>query len=723
MRRVALLGLLAAALGAVEVVLAAPLSTIVPGWTRGADAVVRAVVDVPVDAPADLGVGAFVRDRHGRWFQRAIGALAPGRHRIAVPVGPGDPLLAEPGGARWSASEAALCDRGGLFFWSASGSRARVGVTYLQPQTAAAPRPTPPRLLDVAPQAAPAATGARWSVAFTPSPWPADPLRSEDFRADLVVVEPDGAVLRLPAFEDQPMRGSDRGDREEVVPAGPAQFAARFRPRLAGLHRLRLEARWAGGATVTAPLPPVTAVGPTWDGYVRVDPGDPRFLSAGGRFVWPLGPNLRSIWDLRSHERLGTVQTVDRGSLSYRAYLERLAAAGGDAVEIWLSGWNLGLEWTATWAPFPGIGRVNHANAWRLDRVLDDCERLGIRVNLVLNNHGQGSERVDHEWELNPWNAANGGPLRYPGELFTDPRALAGQDRLRRYLAGRYGESPALLGWKLWSEVNLTEGERGDVRTWHQQAAARWREVDQGRHPVTTHWSGDWRNADPVICALDDIGYICIDAYHAPASDGGWLLADLLQEGLHSQPRGLARFAKPVLVTEFGGNWDAAPPPQLDAEHRSGPWAALVNGYAGSPMLWWFEWVDQQDRWSAYTGLARFLRGEDLRGSRAAAQVLRTSAGHAVWSACWSRPGRRLGYLLDRAWGASGDDARAWTAVTVEHGAQVPPGPVEVEWWDPDRGEVVERRAWEHPGGALTVTAPSFQRHLAFKLWRPGTGP
>ena len=723
LRRILLALLLVAAspfaAGAVEVTLAPPLSTIVPGWTRGPDAVVRALVEVPADAPADLGVGVFVRDRHGRWFQRAIGPLAPGRHRLAVPVGAGDALLAEPGGERWSASEAEQCERGGLFFWSASGSRARLGVTFVPPATTTPPRVVPARLLDLRPSTQPATTGARWSVAFSPSPWPANPQRSEDFRADLVVVQPDGAELRLPAYQDQPMRGWDRGDREAVVAAGAAHFQARFRPHQPGTHRLRLEARWAAGAVVGADLPPVVVSGPAWDGYVRVDRADPRFFSAGGHFVWPLGPNLRSVWDARSHERLGTTPTVDRGSLSYRAYLERLAAAGGDAVEIWLAGWNLGLEWTAAWAPFPGLGRVNHANAWRLERVLDDCERLGIRVNLVLNNHGQGSEKTDHEWELNPWNAVNGGPLTRPGQLFSDPRALAGQERLRRYFAGRYGDSPAILGWKLWSEVNLTAGTREDMRTWHAQAAARWREVDQGRHPVTTHWSGDWRNADAAICAQDGLGYICIDAYHAPVGDRGWLLADLLHEGLHSQPRGLARFAKPVLVTEFGGNWDAAPPAQLDAEHRSGPWAALVSGYGGAPMLWWFEWIDQGDRWTAYTGPARFLRGEDLRGARAASQVLPTSAGHGVWAACWSRPGRRLGYLMDRAWGGTGDDARTWTGVAVEHGAEVPPGPVAVEWWDPDRGEVVQRQTWEHAGGALTATAPPFQRHLAFKLWRP----
>jgi hypothetical protein len=40
----------------------------------------------------------------------------------------------------------------------------------------------------------------------------------------------------------------------------------------------------------------------------------------------------------------------------------------------------------------------------------------------------------------------------------------------------------------------------------------------------------------------------------------------------------------------------------------------MVSGCSGSPMLWWFEWVDQRDQWSPYTAIARFAAGEDLRG-------------------------------------------------------------------------------------------------------------
>ncbi len=135
-------------------------------------------------------------------------------------------------------------------------------------------------------------------------------------------------------------------------------------------------------------------------------------------------------------------------------------------------------------------------------------------------------------------------------------------------------------------------------------------------------------------------------------------------------------------------------------------------------MLWWFEWIDQTGRWGAYQPVANFLVDEDLRGADAKAIALTTSAPNGLWAGCWSRSGRRLGYILDDEWGATGNSNREWRNITIEHGAAVPGGPISISWWDPDRGIEVQRIDWEHQGGPLAVTVPPFRHHVAFKLWR-----
>lgn len=730
--RFAILLLWSAVLVPAEVVLRSPLVAVVPaaGAVPAGDRVVLAVLRVPEGAPADLGAGAWLADRHGRWWQRTLGqSLRPGRQRLRLEFRADQPVAGEHAGA-WSPAASAECVRGGLMLWSASASRVAVTVESLVIQALDPPPPAGYRLADLIPDP-PGRCGERWQLAFRPDPYPSDPYDPETFRCDLVVIGPDGDEIRLPAFHHQPLRLEEGGDRELALPAGRAGFLVRFRPRLPGVHRLRLEARWRSGVRVEAGLPPLTVSGQAWDGYLRTDADDPRFLSAGGAFVWPNGPNLRSVSDVRGRERMGSRPTPERGSLAYRSYLDRLAAAGGTGAEVWMSGWNLALEWRGDWPGYHGAGRYNQANAARLDALLDRAWERGIRIALVLNNHGQASEEVDREWQDNPWNRIRGGPLAKPVELFTDPRALAGQERLRRYLVGRYAEHPALLCWKLWTEIDLTDAGRrlGNDETilkgWHEQAVARWRALDPYRHPLATHWANDYQQAQLYrgICALPGLDLLTVDAYHQDGVRGGRLLAQLLYAST-ARRGGLHQYGKPVLVTEYGGWWDGCPPAQMEAEHASAAFCALVSGHAGGPMLWWSEWLDQGDRYQPYRALAGFLVGEDLRsrpGSPASsAQLEVRREGTVVWGRAWVRPGRLLGYLCDERWHAEGRPGEA-VAATVQVAATAAAGSLQVEWWDADLGRRLTEERLDHPGGALSLRTPAFRSHLAFKLMRRET--
>jgi hypothetical protein len=41
-----------------------------------------------------------------------------------------------------------------------------------------------------------------------------------------------------------------------------------------------------------------------------------------------------------------------------------------------------------------------------------------------------------------------------------------------------------------------------------------------------------------------------------------------------------------------------------------------------------------------------------------------------------------------------------------------------VAWWDADSGRELSRQTLTHAGGTLIVAAPTWRRHLAFKLSR-----
>jgi hypothetical protein len=710
-----------------QVELIAPLTTVVElssavsGGRR-----LNVDLDVPADAPRDLGIGVYVEDRDGTWYQRAApGVLLPGRRSVSFDLGGQDGVAAEPSRSLWTPEAATVSDRTGIYFWSAADSRATIGIVAMSlvplPAIGAAQRLADLHLPGMAADGRiHARLGERWQLELRPDPWPANPYDPDVFRLDALITTPDGRVLRIPAFCDQPMRGSDRGDREDVVAGGPPRFAVRFRPAQTGLHRLRLVASWAGGVERTIVLPDVLAEGGAAVDYVRVDPEDPRFFRVGESMWWPVGLNLHSTYDKRSQEANGTKLTPPRGSLVYSAMFDRLAAAGGNAAEIWMSSWNLALEWRADWPGYQGLSRYAQGNAWRLDRVLDHAWSRGIRINLVINNHGQASPNNDREWKDNPYNVRIGGPLAEAIELFEHPIALAGQERLRRYIIARFADHPAILGWKLWSEVDLTAARGELVPRWHEQAAERWHELDVYEHPVTTHWAGDFRRVNPAVADLPGIDYLCIDAYRRPGPAGTWrLLADILADSTQYPNRGLSRYRKPCLVTEFGAGSGASPESCRAVDHRTGAWAAFVTGHAGAPMLWWWEWVDQGERWQPYGAIQRFIVGEDLRGREA--RCVELAAGWPsgdLWARAWVRPGRLLAYIQDPAWGSMGGEPEHIESAWLEISPQSSAGRMQVEWWDCDRGERISVQDVVHPGGQLRLACPAFAGHLACKLQR-----
>ncbi len=712
-------------LGAAEIQLAAPLTTVVrvEGPVPAGEKEVCAELTVPLDAPADLGVGAFIADAQGRWFQQQLpGHLTAGTHQIRIAFRATD--LASGQTDAWSASQGETTRRAGLYFWSTSASRAVVLVDNLRAAALAAHGSNQPALAELE-ATANATTGERWELHCRPQPFPRNPYAPEEYALDLVVTTPSGVEQRIPGFAEQPMRSQDRGDSEAVIPVGRERFTVRFRPREPGVHHLRLEQR-RGSGTTTSELPPLAVGGTRWDGYVRVDKGDPRFFSLDHQPFYPIGPNLRAVTDIRCTERLGTTPTPDRGTLAYRDVLARLAPTGATAAEIWMSSWNLALEWRGDWPEFRGLGRYSQERAWRFDRILDYALAAGIRFDVVINNHGQASEEVDREWQNSPYNTDNGGILASAGELFTDSRALARQDALRRYIAARYADHPAIMAWKLWSEQDLTvPGRRRDeqlLAAWHEQATARWKQLDTYGHPLTTHWSGSYHSVFPLVAALPGLDLLTIDAYHDTFSGGqGQLLAHLLQAST-GRRGSLARFNKPVLVTEYGGQWSACPEPQLLAEHASSGFIAVVCGHAGAPMMWWFEWIDQGARFQPYHALSAFLAGEDLRSPQAQSLDFTASdnaaPSAALWCRAWAKPGRLLGYLMEETWQAVGSDTPERRATRLSVGDQIAAGTMAIAWWDADRGVELERRDLIHPGGALTIEVPPWRHHLAFKLWR-----
>jgi hypothetical protein len=568
---------------------------------------------------------------------------------------------------------------------------------------------------------------------------------------DAHITPPDaGQPIIVPAFFNHDFIREDAQPADRFIPVGSGRFCVRFTPRYSGTYRVQLFARYRGldsspGEMQSCESPEFTfRVTPnTTRGFVRISRKDRRcFEFENGDFFFPIGHNFRSPYDLRDWKRIHRKKDPDapppedRGLDIYEEYLPRMAQAGENALEVWMCSWWLGLEWTPAWKNYHGLGRYNLENAWKLDRLIELCREHGVRIHLVIDNHGKASThpQVDHEWELSPYNVENGGFLERPHELFTSEKAKRHYRNKLRYIAARWGFSTTIYGIELWSELDLIGKKQGrhrnvyaspEIRSWHVEMARYLRSQDHGRHPITTHYSGDFTVIDRRMVNLPEIDYIVCDAYH---NKNRSLVSLLLQTD-----RFAAAYHKPYMITEFGGSPYAADWMELEAELHAGLWTSWMSRAAGSALFWWFEHIDRAELYPHFRAFANYVEGEDKR--RAADEPRLTS-----WPVSVSAQSGNAEERLQALSLADGEIFYLW----VYHPASMTrmPDPekrqsfvdtiltvnkmkakrYEVEIWDTWTGKILDRSEVNPKLDILHLSLPEFRTDIAVKIRRISNG-
>ena len=270
----------------------------------------------------------------------------------------------------------------------------------------------------------------------------------------------------------------------------------------------------------------------------------------------------------------------------------------------------------------PGEIDAGMLQSW--DAILDAAEKHGLAVLPVLGvwadwNDGSNKEPW-HTWDKNPYNVARGGPARRPGELFEDtPCRKLWLKRLDAFVR-RWAHRPAIVGWEMFSELDLVTGAtEARAIEFTERAAAVIRAADPWKRPLTASQAGigEW----PKLLQSRALNFIEIHPY-ADGAFGG-RLDDLI---LSTVPARLTKYGKPVLIGESGLN--SGPPrgtlevaPRADIGIRHAIWAAVVSGAMNGRALWWQDGYDQFEKadlcrhyHEAATTAAAFVREVDFTG-------------------------------------------------------------------------------------------------------------
>lgn len=531
---------------------------------------------------------------------------------------------------------------------------------------------------------------------------------------------PDGRTVEVDGYPSAEYYRTVDVSGETLVPQGALHWKVRYAPTVPGRYRYSLRVRDRWGEATWGPAS-FEALPPRKPGFVRVSRRDPRHFEHDDGSPWfPIGHNIRSPYDERANWRFPWRQRWPEGSAAYARYFRAMAKHGENFTEIWMAPWSLGLEWTPLYPGYHGIGWYNLRNAWELDRVLEEAEGSGIYLNLVIHNHGKFGLLNDKEWADNPFNVEKGGYLRRPDDYFTDVRAMESFRNLMRYIIARWGYSPHIMAWQLWSELDLTGSEyhsyrRPEVVEWHRVMGRAIKQMDPYDHLVTTHVCGDYTHQHPPILELPEIDAAAVDAYHG--SPNPLHILRLMKETAQFN----ARFGKPVLITEFGGSAFGQGLKHLRETLHAGLWGSVVIPLAGAPMLWWWQIVEEENFYSAFPPLRAFLQGEDRRDPTlqcrpveivAEAAPLYPVAGDALRNDRYA-----LGWIYTPEHFTQ-DDPLPPPAVSnlVLCLRGVTNGDFRIEFWDTRRGKPVHLCRVASDQETLACEIPPFVRDLAFKV-------
>jgi len=562
--------------------------------------------------------------------------------------------------------------------------------------------------------------GERLEISFRLEDDYRDPFRAESVAVVAEVSTPSGATETVRGFYYEGfLYHPETPEITRVLsPYGAPSFRVRYTPRQAGAHRARVKVTVEGREVVLPALDfhaDVAAAG--YRGYVRRDPAHSAFLAwEDGTHFWSSGLNVRSPYDTRYIQVVPTSTWRDEGLPLYERLFARYRENGIRVVEVWMSSWWLALEWINDSPGFHGVGYYNPYRAWMLDHIMELAEANGLYVILVLNNHGKFGALNDTEWDRNPYNRIHGGFLESCEEYFTDERARAAFRQTCDYIVARWGASPHLLMWKLFSEIDLT-GTSYDFYTkppaaeWHREMGAYLKGIDLYQHLTTTHWMLGYHRINDAIARLPEIDVLTTDAYYQ--GGGTAQLLTMLRDG----SRFAAEREKPLLITEYGGSPHADSMGNLIKQAHLGIWTGFFNEAPAAPMFWWFALVDERDLYGYHAALSRFTAGEDRRGLSPARRDL---AGGAVTLNELRGADRYLAWLFDAPYylsDAENAEPALRSGLTVELPA-LAPGSYTLEIWDVARGEVAESRALAIAEGQAQIAfeLPAFHRDSAVKI-------
>jgi len=214
------------------------------------------------------------------------------------------------------------------------------------------------------------------------------------------------------------------------------------------------------------------------------------------------------------------------------------------------------------------------------------------------------------------------------------------------------------------------------------------------------------------MARLEEIDYVVGDGYREKG---------IFPELARRTGLSYRRYNKPGFITEYGGSWHGTTEARLRADLHSGIWSAFLTEMAGTPLFWWFDYVERKDLYFHYRAFSSFIKGEDKRGRNLKETSIVISGPKARRLGSMSAVDEKGGYV----WIFSRDfmleypeeplKTEPFSGISLK--ASLPKeGEYIVEVWDTLKGAVIQRFILDTKERWLNVDLPDFVIDCAMKI-------
>lgn len=577
-----------------------------------------------------------------------------------------------------------------------------------------------------------------------------NPFKSKDIAIDAEFTCPDGSKMKVPAFYTRDYNLKEEGLTEPIVDSDG--WRVRFSGKDTGNYTCRLILQIRGNEVQTIEGPSFSLKTKINHGmirrpsfssrYMEYEDGTPYF-SIGENLAWPTETTKRifGVWYTREdksawknfsnyweyvafHKAPLNVPNYSWDS-SYRRWITRLHENGANCIRFWM--FNL--------CYLEGVNPENYnlERAWRMDYILDLATVNDIYMILCFELERCNKPNSE---DGNEFFIERGAYCRFlKNKGIEDPSRFLEFDLTSemsynryRYIVGRWGYSKNIFAWELWNEYETVRGDNNLKVEWLKKSTALLRSVDSYHHLVKSpshkfnrkeYWGeecGDFND---------------VHAYYGwTAQEMGKDFSEMI---IHYSDyvskeklpfiHGETGAAREVETAQFGMVGFQTDKDKRQINMHEVLWSGLFSGAIGSGMPWWWdEQVDYPNVYFWFRGLANFA--QDVKWTTEDFIVKEPQ----YYEAMDLRIRRLMGKKTHLIWLQNLN----WTWWNVAQGTQpivpvkesqitihdVAAGNYEVEFWDTEKGVVMNMTKATSMDSSLKLVIPRIQTDMALKLKR-----